>query len=156
MKKLKTTLLSTALLAFVAAPAFAAEGNKTKEIKELVGYNVTEQATYGGPKAEAYAKMDVNGDNTVTFKEYSNYAMLDDEYNAFSRMDKDGNKNLSIDEFVNANLITGETQFESQLFGKTAVKGTNLKTRALPQTKTYYQPVEPTIVEVKDIEPAGQ
>ncbi|HPD83055.1 MAG: hypothetical protein R3D88_05030 [Alphaproteobacteria bacterium] len=156
MKTIKTTLFSAALIAVVATPAFAADGKKTKEIKELVGYNVTETTTYQGPKAEDYAKMDVNGDNSVTFKEYRNYSNLDNEYDAFIRMDKDGNKNLSLEEFVNANLIKGDTQVESELFGKAVVKGTNLKTRALPETKTYFTPVEPTIVEVKDIEPAAE
>ncbi len=156
MKTLKIALFSTALLAVAAAPAFAAEGSKTKEIKELVGYNVTETTTYQGPKADAYRKMDANQDGTVTFKEYRNFSNLDNEYAAFIRMDTDSSKNLSMEEFVNANLNKGNTQFESEMHGKFSVKGTNLKTRALPETKTYYQPVDPTIVEIKDIEPAAQ
>lgn len=149
-------LLSSALLITLAIPAFASEGKKTKEIKTLVGYNVTETTTYEGPKARLYEKIDANKDGTVTFKEYRNFSNVDNEYAIFSMMDTDRSKTISIEEFVNAQTTKGQTQFESELHGKNIVKGTNLKTRSLPKVKTYYEAVEPEIVEIKDIEPAAE
>ena len=151
----KTILLSAAMLGVISAPALA-EGKKMKEVTSIVGYNVTETRTLTGPKVALYNKMDANGDGTVTFKEYSNFSNLDNEYDAFSRMDKDNSKNISYDEFVNFNSTgKGTTEFESELHGK-SVKGTNLKTRVLQTPKKYYVPIEPKIINIEDVKPVTE
>lgn len=153
----KQALLGVALATVIALPAHAAEGKKMKEITSIVGYNVIEQQVITGPKAELYQKIDTNDDGNITFKEYSNFSNLDNEYDAFIRMDKDGNKNISYNEFaIFNNTGKGTTEFESALHGKASVKGTNLKSRILQEPKQYYVPVEPEVVDIKDIEPAAK
>lgn len=150
-------LFSVALASIIAVPAFAAEGKKMKEVKELVGYNVTETQIHTGPKAQQYKAMDYNKDGSVSLKEYSGFSNLDNEYAAFIRMDKNKDKLLSYDEYANFNNTgKGNTQFESELHGKAPVKGTNLKSRLVEETKTYYVPVEPEIVTIKDVGPAAE
>lgn len=143
------TLLGTALLVVIALPAFAQDGKKTKEITEVVGYNVTETTTYEGPRANFYKKMDRDGSGGVDFKEYQRVASVDNEYAMFMRLDRNGDKSISVEEFVNADVTKGNTNIASEMFGK--VQGTNLKTRKLPEVKSYYLPIEPEIVEIKDI-----
>lgn len=155
MKTLKTTLLSTALLAVIAVPAIAAEGKKTKEIKELVGYNVTEKTEYQGAKKATFMKIDRNKDGFVTSKEFMAKSNSENAYEDFLRMDKSGDKKVTLNEFASFSKTKGSTHFESELHGKTAVRGTNLKTRIIEE-KTYYEAVEPTIVEIKDIQPASE
>lgn len=147
-------LLGTALLAVIATPSFAADGKKTKEIKEIVGYNFTETQTYEGKQAALFKKIDYNSDGIVSLKEYQNASNADNEYELFTRIDRDGSKGISMEEFVSVNVTKGNTNIESELFGK--VSGTNLRTRKLPAAKTYYVPVEPEIVEIKQIEPAAE
>lgn len=155
MKTLKTTLLSTALLAVTVVPAMAAEGKKTKEIKELVGYNVTETTEIQTSRKGVFMKIDRNNDGFIDAKEFRNGSNLDDYYSAFLRMDTSGDKMVNLSEFADFSKTKGNTSVTSELHGK-SVRGTNLKTRALPVQKTYYEAVEPTIVEVKDIEPTAK
>ena len=156
MSNKKKLLMSAVILGAISAPAFASDAKKMKEVKSIVGYNVTETQVITGPKAKMYKKMDMNNDGTVTYKEYSSFSNLDDEYSVFLRMDKDGSKNLSYDEFATFNNTgKGSTQFESELHGK-SVKGTNLKTRSLQAPKSYFVPVEPEVVSVEEIQPAAQ
>lgn len=155
MKTLKTTLLTTALIAVAAVPAMAAEGKKTKEIKELVGYNVTEKTEYQGAKKATFMKVDANNDGFISAKEFRNGSNLDNYYEEFLRMDTSKDKRVTLDEFASFDKTKGNTQVESELHGKMAVKGTNLKTRAMTVEKSYYQPVDPTVVEIKNIEPAA-
>jgi Ca2+-binding EF-hand superfamily protein len=156
MKKLKTTLLTSALIAVASVPAMATEGKKTKEIKSLVGYNVTEKVEYKPAKKAAFMKVDANSDGIITAKEFRNGSNLENPYEDFLLMDTSGDKQVTIDEFANYNKTKGHTQVESQLHGKVAVRGTNLKSRVITEQKTYYQPVEPTVVEIKNIEPAAE
>lgn len=152
----KLTLVA-ALLVSTAAPAFAAEGKNMKEVTSIVGYNVTEQQYLTGPKSEIYNTMDVNNDGGLTFKEYSSYSNLDNEYDAFARMDTDGNKMVSYVEYENFdNTGKGDTQFESQLHGKASVRGTNLKSRIIEEPNTYYVPVQPEVVDVQVVAPAAR
>jgi len=150
----KAAFLGTVLALTISGAATAAEpthGKKTKEITEIVGYNVTETQTFEGPKARLFKRMDKNSDSALSFKEYQNYATVDNEYEIFSLMDTNNNKSVTIEEFINARPTKGSTQFSSEMFGK--VSGTNLKTRKLPEVKSYYEPIEPKIVEIKPIEP---
>lgn len=149
-------ILGLVLTTILSAPALAADGKK--EVTKLVGYNVTE--TEGaeiitGPKMGIFKKMDANGDNLLSYKEYSRFAKIEDKYSAYLRMDQDSDKAVTFLEYSGFNNTgKGSTQFESELHGKTTVKGTNLKTRIIePTTKTYYKPVEPEIVA---IEPAAE
>lgn len=156
MKTLKTTLLGTALLAVIAAPSFAAEVKKTKEIKELVGYNVTETKEYIGPYAKAFKKMDKDGNGLVNFKEYQARANVDNEYEMFSLIDKDQSKTITIEELINSNVTKGSTHFKSETADQYAVKGTNIRTRPLVEKRSYYVEVEPEVVEIKNVDPAAQ
>lgn len=156
MKTLKTTLLSTALLAVVAVPAIAAEGKKTKEIKELVGYNVTETTEIQTSRKGAFMKIDRNNNGMIDAKEFRNGTNLENPYEDFLRMDRSGDKMVTLDEFASFNKTKGNTHVASELHGKNTVRGTNLKTRVIAEQKSYYEPIEPTIVEVKDIEPAAK
>ncbi len=155
MKTLKTTLLTTALIAVAAVPAIAAEGKKTKEIKELVGYNVTEKVEYQGAKKATFMRIDSNNDGFVTSKEFMAKSNSENAYEDFLSMDTSRDKRVTIDEYASFSKTKGNTHVESELHGKTAVRGTNLKSRVIEQ-KTYYQPVEPTVVEIKNIEPAAE
>ena len=146
MKKLQTTLLTTALVAVVAVPAMATEGKKTKEIKELVGYNVTEKVEYNAGKKASFMRVDTNSDGQITVKEFRDGSNLENSYEEFLLMDTSGDKLVTIDEFSSYDKTKGHTHVESQLHGKVAVRGTNLKSRVITEQKTYYQPVEPTVV----------
>ncbi len=156
MSMTKQILMGSALMAVMVAPAFAAG---KKEITEIVGYNVTETTVelQEPKKAALYERMDYNKDGTVTFKEYRNFSTVENEYDVFARMDKDGSKNISYEEFVTFNNTKGSTKVESELHGKAQVKGTNLKTRVIStDTKSYYVPVEPEVVNITDVEPAAK
>jgi hypothetical protein len=161
MKTLKTTLfnkalLSTALLAVIAAPAMATEPKKTKEIKELVGYNVTETTEIQTARKGAFLKIDRNNDGFISAKELRNGSNLENSYEEFLRMDVSGDKKVNLEEFATFRKTKGNTTISSELHGKVAVKGTNLKSRSYVNTTTRYEPVEPTVVEVKAIEPAAE
>ncbi len=156
MKTLKKTLLSTALLAVIAVPAIAAEGKKTKEIKELVGYNVTETTEIRTSRKGAFMKIDRNNDGMISSKEFRNGSNLDDYYSTFLRMDTSGDKMVSLGEFASFSKTKGNTHVASELHGKNVVRGTNLKTRVITEQKSYFEPVEPTVVEVKNVEPAAE
>ena len=135
--------------------AQAADGpKKTKEITELVGYDVTEAKSLAGKKEARFAKMDKNADGSVNFKEFRDFAVLDNEYEIFSEIDVDQSKSLTMEEFASYEQGKGRTEFESELHGKASVKGTNLKSRPIVE-KHYYVPVEPTVVDVQPIEPAS-
>lgn len=149
-------LLGTALLAIIVAPAMAAEKKMTKEIKELVGYNVTETQAYITARENTYKKMDKDGDNRVSFNDYQDFSNEDNEYMHFTTMDTNHDKYVSAAEFVAYNKTKGNTNVDSEMFGQYAVKGTNLKTRPLPETKTYFVPAEREVVEIKEIEPAAK
>jgi Ca2+-binding EF-hand superfamily protein len=157
MTKFTYALLSVAAITFVTTPAFAAEqtgGKKTKEITELVGYNVTEETSLEGQKEARFRKMDANADGSVNFKEFQNYSVLDNEYEIFSEIDVNQSKSIDFAEFSSYEQGKGKTEFESELHGKASVKGTNLKSRTLVE-KHYYVPVEPKIVSETDINPAS-
>jgi len=154
----KQALLGTALLAVMVAPAFAAETKKPtkKEVTEIVGYNVTETKAYTTPKEKIYQKMDKDGDDRVSFKDYQHFSNEDNSYMHFTSMDTDRSGYVSSEEFVAYNKTKGSTNVASEMFGKYEVKGTNLKTKPLPETKSYFVPTEREIVDVKEIEPAAQ
>ena len=157
MKKLTHLFLGTALVAFVATPAFAADnatGKKTKEITEVVGYEVTEKIPENNPKSGIFMKMDTSGDGEVSLKEYQNRSNVENSYEMFLSMDTDKSKTVSYEEFASFNPTKGNTQIESELHGKVAVKGTNLKSRAYTE-KSYFVPVEPKVVKEETIEPAS-
>ena len=157
MTKFTYALLGVAAITFVTTPAFAADqtgGKKTKEITELVGYDVTEATAAAGQRERRFARMDANKDGSVNFKEFQNYSVLDNEYEIFSEIDEDQSKSLTLEEFASYEQGKGKTEFESELFGKVSVKGTNLKSRPVVQ-KQYYVPVEPKIVDEQTINPAS-
>lgn len=157
MKKLTHLLLGTALVAFVATPAFAADtttGKKTKEITEVVGYEVTEKIPENNPKSEVFMKMDRDGDGEISLKEYQNRSAVENAYEMFITMDTDKSKTVSYEEFASFNPTKGNTQVESELHGKVAVKGTNIKSRRYTE-KSYFVPVEPKVVKEEAIEPAS-
>lgn len=157
MKKLANMVLGTALVAFVATPALAADtkkGKKTKEITEVVGYEVTEKIPENNPKSGVFTKMDTSGDGEVSLKEYQNRSTVENSYEMFITMDTDKSKTLSYEEFASYNPTKGNTHVESELHGKTAVKGTNLKSRTYTE-KSYFVPVEPKVIKEETIEPAS-
>lgn len=154
MTKFTYTLLGAAALTLCLTPAYAAEksgGKKTKEITSVVGYDVTEKTSMDGEKEAKFARMDTNADGSVTFREFQDYAVLDNEYEIFSEIDEDQSKFITLAEFVSYEQGKGKTEVESQLHGKARVKGTNLTSRVYTE-KHYYVPVEPKVVDVKPIE----
>lgn len=151
MNTLKTALLSTALIAAMVAPAMAAEKKMTKEIKELVGYDVTVSQSYDALKLKAFNKIDRDADSYLTARELKNGSNIENSYALFLGMDTNKDKRISIEEYSTYDKTKGNTQVESELHGKAAVKGSNLKSRRVIETKTYFEPTEREVVEIKDI-----
>lgn len=141
------TVFTALALTVPAWTAHATDGHKTKEITEIVGYQVTEGIT--APN-ESFLKMDRDSNELVNFKEFQNFYMLDDEYRIFSEIDIDESGEITVAEFANYNWEKGTTHVESKLHGKNQVKGTNLKVKPVEE-QTYFVPVEPTVVDVKPI-----
>lgn len=150
-----TTVLSTVMAFALVVPAMAAHAadgpKKTKEITELVGYDVTEAKSLAGKREARFVKMDKDASGSVDFKEFRDFAVLDNEYEIFSEIDVDQSKSLTMQEFASYEQGKGTTTVESELHGKVSVKGTNLKSKPYVE-KHYYVPVEPTVVDVQPIE----
>lgn len=149
-KSIFTLALTTAIAAGVALSPALADAKKTKEITKLVGYNVTEEVTIESALSPQFNKIDRDSNGSLSFKEYAAFSTVNNEYDMFLRMDRNGDKSVSLEEFSTFEATKGNTSVDSALHGK-SVKGTNLKTRALPSKKTYYMPVEPEIVSEKSL-----
>lgn len=153
----KAALLGTVLAFTITGAATAAEptqGKKTKEITEIIGYNVTEKIPDNNPRSKSFSKMDKSADGEVTLKEFQNYSNLENGYEVFITMDTDKSKSLSYQEFASYNPTKGNTKVESELHGKAPVQGTNLKSRGYTE-KSYFVPTERKIVKEEAIEPAA-
>lgn len=147
------TLLTTGLFALTAFGAQAAEGaKKTKEITELVGYDVKEVVMPASIARDSrFGKMDTDMDKHISFKEFQNASQLENEYAVFTEIDANGDEKLTYEELYSYNKTKGKTKIESELHGKAKVKGTNLVSRVYTE-KNYHLPVDPVVVDVKPIE----
>ncbi len=146
------TILTTGLFAFTAFGVQAAEkSNKTKEVTELVGYNVTEKtASENTPSDATFNRIDKDSNQEISLKEFQNASQLENSYAVFINMDTDKNKSLTIDEFFGYNKTKGNTTVPSTLHGKAPVKGTNISSRTYKENN-YFVPVDPVIVKSEDI-----
>lgn len=125
---------------------------KTKEITELVGYDVKEVTLPASiPKDTQFGKMDKDTDKYISFKEFQSASQLDNEYAIFTEIDANNDDKLTYEEFYSYNRTKGETKVESTLHGKAKVKGTNLTSRVYVE-KNYHVPVDPIVVDVKPID----
>lgn len=153
-KKLFYTSAIALMVAVPVVQAQAAETSaKTKEVTELVGYNVTEKTVPEKTNYDAtFDKIDKDGSGDLNLKEFQNASQLEDDYNVFISMDTDKNKLVSFNEFFDYDKTKGNTQVASELHGKSKVKvrGTNLTSRVYTEDN-YYVPVDPVIVDVEDI-----
>lgn len=144
---------ATGLIA-LSAQANSAENSKTtktKEITELVGYDVKEVTMPASiAKDTQFGKMDTDMDKHISFKEFQNASQLDNEYTIFTEIDANSDDKLTYEEFYSYNKTKGETKVESTLHGKAKVKGTNLTSRVYME-KNYHVPVDPVVVDVTPI-----
>lgn len=152
-------LLTSAIAITMAVPAMAAEKKMTKEVTEIVGYNVTEGVQYEGVLTGSFNKIDYNNDGVITAKEMQRRTNLEDSYSIFLNMDRNKDNVVTIEEFSSYNKTKGNTQVRSGLNkelgiseddAKRAVRGTNIKSRVIT-TKEYYEPIEPQIVKEEPI-----
>lgn len=99
MKKLMMTMSAATLALVAASPAFAAEAhsNTPHTVTEVVGYVKTE-TTISTRDAE-FAKADKNGDGILSFKEFADAAMLENEYMMFNMNDTNNDGVLDISEY---------------------------------------------------------
>ncbi|NCO04414.1 MAG: hypothetical protein GW903_09510 [Alphaproteobacteria bacterium] len=159
IKAKQTTLLTLALLTAGSGMALASEANAptpkmTKEVTELVGYNVTESVTYQGLKEHSFNKIDANSDGMLTAKEMQRGTNLENSYDIFLNMDSNKDMMVSIEEFSSYNKTKGNTQMRSTLEKENgefrSVKGTNIKSKPVV-TKEYFEAVKPKIVKEEAI-----
>lgn len=151
-KILYTGIMSLTLSGFAATTHAAEGGNKTKEVTELVGYNVKEvQVPLATTNNKKFNRIDKNGDNVISLKEFKQASNHENEYAVFVDMDKDNNKVVSYEELFSFNKTKGNTNVESELHGKKRVKGTNVSTRVFKE-KNYFVPIDPVVVDVTPIE----
>ena len=135
---INTTFL-TILMLVLSSPSFA--NNEKKEVLELVGYEITEKIDPNSPQAKNFSKIDKNKDESLSFEEFRDYEMKDNEYDIFLRVDQDNNKSISLEEFVSYPGSTkGYTHFKSQMNNKLPVSGTNTHTKVFHE-KHYFIPV---------------
>ncbi len=94
--------ITTAILGTVLTVASANNVN-AKEVKELVGYNVTTVTPADeivASKPNFFNSADVNRDGLLTLKEFKNKASLDDEYERFITLDTNNDKMLDLQEYI--------------------------------------------------------
>lgn len=159
IKAKQTTLLTLALLTAGSGMALANEGSApkpkmTKEVTELVGYNVTESVTYEGLQERSFKRIDTNADGMLTAKEIQRGSNDENSYDIFLNMDSNKDNLVNIKEFSSYNKTKGNTQVRSGLEKETgairSVKGTNIKSKVI-ETKQYFEPVERKIVKEEAI-----
>lgn len=100
MKKLMLGLTAATIALASGAPAFANEpAKKTHEVTEVVGYVKTE--TVISTRDAEFAKADKNGDGALSFREFADAAVLENEYMMFKMNDTNNDGVLDIEEFRN-------------------------------------------------------
>lgn len=100
MKKLMLGVAAITMAVVSGAPAFANEhGKKTHEVTEVVGYVKTE--TVISTRDAEFAKADKNGDGMLSFKEFADASMFENEYMMFKMNDANNDGVLDIHEFRN-------------------------------------------------------
>ena len=91
MKKLMLGLGVAAIAVTFAVPSFA------REVTEVVGY-VETTTTYNDRDAE-FRKIDDSQDGAINFKEFQDYALLENEYELFKMNDTNNDDLLTLDEY---------------------------------------------------------
>jgi Ca2+-binding EF-hand superfamily protein len=100
MKKIMLGLTAATIALVSGAPAFANEpAKKTHKVTEVVGYVKTE--TIVSTRDAEFAKADRNGDGMLSFKEFADAAMLENEYMMFNMNDTNSDGVLDINEYRN-------------------------------------------------------
>lgn len=92
MKKIMLSAAVAAIAITAAAPAFA-----QREVTNVVGYVKTE--TIVNSRDALFSKTDKNGDGVISFKEFADASMFENEYAMFKMNDTNNDNVLSLEEF---------------------------------------------------------